>query len=171
MHIIAKHVAATLRSRGYAARAYRTPHGPYDRPESGVVIHIVRTEAWRYPNGRWEIIDCPARLVQADADSPHTWMWNDDLAVPELGSSSALAAWVAERLPPPDQPEYHTYWHFSSPGTRSAAPPQQWEKCWREHLFTRVPPALAPGFHLPARLHLRRNNRSMHSKSPRGEHL
>lgn len=179
LRIIAKDVAAKLRGRGYAARAYSGPYGPHDQPESGVVIPVVCTEAWRYPDGRWEIIDRPARLTHSDAHWPHTWMWNNQLGVPELSSSSLLAAWVITHLPPPDQPEYRTYWHFTSPGGMPATPPQQWEQRWREHLFTelcpgastRVAPALDkhPRLHLHARIHPLHTRRSIHTKPSGGQ--
>ncbi len=73
-------VAATLRALGYAARSYSAPGEDGDPPEFGVAIHIVCTEAWRYPDGRWEIIDRPARLVAAAPSAPHTWLFNCGVA-------------------------------------------------------------------------------------------
>ncbi|CQD24548.1 hypothetical protein BN1232_06255 [Mycobacterium lentiflavum] len=173
LHSITKHVAAKLRTRGYAARAYSDSRGPHDQPESGVVIHVVCTEAWRYPDGRWEIIDRPARLVHATGCWPHTWIWNYQLAVPEPSSTSALAAWVAEHLPPPDHPEYRTYWHFSSPGARPAGAPPQWEQRWREHLFAELRPrertSAAPACDIHPRHYPRNTIRSIHTNPPGGE--
>jgi hypothetical protein len=126
-------VAATLRARGYAARSYSTPGEDGDPCEFGVAIHIVCTEAWRYPDGRWEIIDCPARLVTAAATAPHTWLFNRGVAVPEPTSAAALAAWVAAQLPPPDRPECRTYWQFSPPAAPPAAAPALWARQWSEH--------------------------------------
>lgn len=119
-------VAATLRALGYAARSYNAP-------EFGVAIHIVCTEAWRYPDGRWEIVDRPARLVAAAPSASHTWLFNCCVAVPEPSSAAALAAWVAAQLPPPDLPEYRAYWQLSPLCTPPAAAPAQWARLWCEH--------------------------------------
>lgn len=180
VQITTQRVAAKLRERGHAARAYRTPRGRHGQPESGVLIHVVCTEAWRYPDGHWDIFDRPARLLHAAGHGPHTWMWNDQLVVPEMSSTSALVAWVAEHLPPPEHPEYRTYWHFSSPGERPADPPEQWEKRWREHLFAELHPSTPirttpardthPRAHRPARINPHRQRRSIHTTPPGGNH-
>ena len=126
-------VAATLRALGYAARSYSAPGEDDDPPEFGVAIHIVCTEAWRYPDGRWEIIHRPARLVAAARAGPDTWLFNCGVAVPEPASAAALAAWVAAQLPPPDLPEYRAYWQFSPPSTPPATAPAHWARQWCEH--------------------------------------
>lgn len=126
-------VAAALRALGYAARSYSAPDNHGDPCEVGVAIHVVCTEAWRYPDGHWEIIDCPARLVNADPTAPDTWLFNRGVAVPEPTSVASLAAWVAAQLPPPDLPEYRAYWQFSPPETPPAAAPARWARQWCEH--------------------------------------
>lgn len=125
-------VAATLRTLGYAARSY-SALGEDGQPEYGVAIHIVCTEAWRYPDGRWEIIDRPARLVAAARSAPHTWLFNSGVAVPEPISAAALAAWVAAQLPPPDRPDYRAYWQFKPPCAPPPAAPPHWAQQWCEH--------------------------------------
>ncbi|WP_293002853.1 hypothetical protein [Mycobacterium sp.] len=126
-------VAATLRALGYAARSYSAAGEDGEPPEFGVAIHIVCTEAWRYPDGRWEIIDRPARLVAAARTAPRSWLFNCGVAVPEPTSAAALAEWVAAQLPPPDLPEYRAYWQFSPPDTPPAAAPMHWARQWCEH--------------------------------------
>jgi hypothetical protein len=127
-------VAATLRALGYAARSYSAPGEDGEPPKSGVAIHLVCTEAWRYPDGHWEIIDRPARLVAAVCPpASHTWLFNRGVAVPERASAAALAAWVAAQLPPPDVPEYRVYWQFSPPAAPPAAAPAHWARRWCEH--------------------------------------
>lgn len=126
-------VAATLRALGYAARSYSAPRADGDPTEFGVAIHLVCTEAWRYPDGRWEIIDRPARLVAAAPAAPHGWLYNFGVTVPEPTSAASLAAWVAAQLPPPDLPEYRVYWQFSPPDTPPATAPAHWARQWCEH--------------------------------------
>ena len=127
-------IAAILRALGYAARSYSAPGGDCDPPpEFGVAIHIVCTEAWRYPDGRWEIIDRPARLRATAPAAPHSWLYNRGIAVPEPTCAAALAAWVAAQLPPPDLPEYRVYWQFSPPDTPPATAPPHWAQRWCEH--------------------------------------
>lgn len=126
-------VAATLRALGYAARSYRSTGVGGGQPGFGVAIHIVCTEAWRYPDGHWEIVDRPARLVAADPSAPHRWLFNYGVAVPEPTSAAALAAWVAAQLPPPDLPEYRAYWQFTPPSTPPPDAPTHWAQRWCEH--------------------------------------
>lgn len=123
-------VAATLRDLGYAARSYHARRGDGDPPVFGVAIHIVCTEAWRYPDRRWEIIDRPSRLV---AVAHHRWIYNGGVTVPEPRSASSLAAWVAAQLPPPERPEYRAYWQFTPPAPPPATAPAGWADHWREH--------------------------------------
>lgn len=71
-------IADGLPKRGFDAHTFIITSDRYCRRESGVAIHGVCVLGWRYPDGRWEFVDRPARLVEPDERDPaQRWIWEE----------------------------------------------------------------------------------------------
>lgn len=157
--VTAAQIAEELRALGYDARAHtRSPHDQEDQYESGVLIHAVYVEGWRYPDGRWEFIQRPAELIERDPLNRDTRLLvvpNEATGgggrydVPDYGSASAIAAWVAHWLPAPNKPCSGLFRHFNDLDYYHYDPPEQWYWAWRDHLFSDLYPHLAAHGYTP----------------------
>jgi hypothetical protein len=133
-------IADRLRERGFDANAFTVTSDRYCRRESGVAIHGVCVLGWRYPDGRWEFIDRPARLIEPNENDPTgRWIWEEilcasggrrQLSVTVTDRADVVCARVAELLPvDPERPHARCFmdlWTWESTGWYSGGVPQQW---------------------------------------------
>ena len=141
-------IAEGLRERGFDARVFEDTDGMYCQPESGVAIHGVCVLGWRYPDGHWQFIDRPARLLEPDQHDPtQRWIWEEitsssgsrrQLSVIVTDHPEAVCARLAELLPvDPEKPHARCFpdlWTWESTGWFSGGAPQRWDQAWRKHL-------------------------------------
>lgn len=116
------------RQPGYDAHAHRF--------DSTVEIRAVHVTGWRYPDGRWEFQDQPARIVAAaDPATDLAWSLVDhrgELAVPTFGSVHAVAHWIACELPAPDQVTCRLERHPDFIDADSPPIPPDWYQSWQQ---------------------------------------
>jgi hypothetical protein len=141
-------IADRLRERGFDARVFEDTDELDCQRESGVAIHGVCVLGWRYPDGRWEFVDQPARLIEPEGQDPAgRWTWEEivsssggrrRLSVTVADRADVVSARVCELLPvDPERPRSRCFpdlWAWQSTGWYSRGAPQRWDEAWRNHL-------------------------------------
>jgi hypothetical protein len=86
-------IVAELRASGYDARLFECTNDaidPHANPdgwahtthcETGVAIHGICIQGWRYPSAAWIFLDRPPVLLEPDPIDPRgLWRWDHALA-------------------------------------------------------------------------------------------
>jgi hypothetical protein len=151
MPTVDRHViVAELRASGYDARLYERvddcaterntnpdDSGHTGRRETGVAVHAICVQGWRYPDGSWIFLDRPAVLLEPDeADPRGLWRWDHTLSSTfELPDDTAaprhVAAWITDQLGAPDEPHCRLYRHIDDADPYDADAPRHWRHAWQ----------------------------------------
>jgi hypothetical protein len=145
-------VAEALCAPGYDARPRPDPDAAGNNTATGVAVHAVYVEGWRFPDGRWAFLERCAQSVKITDPDPDSWWlivpkeasWGHrGHEIPSYASAADIAAWVAHRLPAPDSPDCELFRHPNDAKEYRYEPPPRWQQAWRERLFTETHPGLA----------------------------
>ncbi|MFQ2845258.1 hypothetical protein [Mycobacterium paragordonae] len=127
-------LAGQLCALGYDARP--TSHDIHS--VTAIEIHAVNIEGWRYPDGHWEFVDRPAQLLIDQHGRPDRLVLPSEVGwggatteVPSYASPAAVASWVAQSLPPPDQPHCQLFSSHDDRQHYAYPAPRDWEQRWR----------------------------------------
>lgn len=143
-------IVAELRASGYDARLFECTNDaidPHANPdgwahtthcETGVAIHGICIQGWRYPSAAWIFLDRPAVLLEPDPIDPRgLWRWDHALASTFDGPANAtvprdIATWITEQLGAPDEPHCRLYRHIDDVDPHNPDVPQHWKQAWQD---------------------------------------
>lgn len=154
-HVDTEQIVAGLRQQGFDARTFNEAD-----TYRGVAIHCVSVLGWRYPDGRWEFTDRPARLIEPDANDPTgRWIWDDifsDYCQPTASvfdPAHTIIKRVAELLSTePNRPRsqcFSDFWAWDRACLDSSEAPEAWYHDWSDHLFAELRPVAAKAGYTP----------------------